>query len=326
MPSMKRFLRNSGHALAIFLCSLAASAVPTAVHAGGVVGPPANPDIVVVIERPTGDVAGTAAIQGFAFASAGIDRLDWVLDGQPMGNLPHGGERGDVPPAYPGYPIAETKNSGFSATWLMALLLPGQHEIIVNAYDNDGGVNSDSVTFTSHRFGDGRDRFIAQSEVEMQTFVLQDVKLYPGESAHKLFDVEFSWSQGAQSWVVTGIEVSCDTAQAFACPYAFVDQVAGVALQERTFPFFVEVSWTASNSPLVGYEIQRRQVFGQIVGQWGTVGYVPGFATFFNDYGVGILGNDVYEYRVRGFHAAGSGDWSAPVQIPAGNGPIVPLP
>lgn len=320
---MKRSLSTAALALLTALSAFTVLLGPSVARAGGVLGPPVNPDIVVKIERPTGHIGGNSAIQGFAFSSTGIDYLEWVLDGENMGRIPHGGKRGDVPPVYPSYPQQETQNSGFSATWLMALLQPGQHEIIVNAYDKNGGVNSDSVTFTSYRFGDGADRFIRQDEMELQSFVLEGVKLYPGENPHKLFNVEFSWSQGAQSWIISGIEVVCDVNVHGICITPFVAQVQSVTLQEQSFPFFIDVSWPALASSIVGYEIQRRQIFGQIVTAWETIGHSANYSNFFADYGVGILGNDVYEYRVRGFNAAGYGKWSPPSQIPAGNGPIL---
>lgn len=320
---MKQTLTTAAFALLTALCAFALLVGPSISHAG-VLGPPPNPDIKVVIEAPKGDVAGVIAIQGFAFSSNGIDRVEWSLDGKAMGTLPHGGSRGDVPPVYPGYPTKYTQNSGFSATWFMGLLTPGDHEIIVSAYDVNGGVNADSVDFTSYKFAN----FIKQGDMKLQNFVIENVVI--SDASTDFYDVEFSWSQAGQTWEISGIEKSCD-GSVIPCAALLITAPTSLVASSGSGPAlanFIQLDWDApSNGNLVGYEIQRRQVFGAIVGGWMTIGFSPAYASDYADYGATTILGDQYEYRVRGFDGVGPGDWSQTTIIPApapGPGPIFP--
>lgn len=317
---MKRSLSTAAFALLTALCAFAVLAGPSVARAG-VLAPPVNPEIVVVIEGPKGDVAGITAIQGFAFSKIGIDRVEWVLDGTPMGNLPHGGSRGDVPPVYPSYPKTEAENSGFSSTWFMGLLTPGDHEIIVSAYDTNGGVNSDSVNFTSYKFA----HFIKQDDMKMQGFAVRDVRIKEGSPY--LYDVEFEWSQAGQTWEISKITEVCDDNDGFPCATLLIQAPTNVQAQSTGtgLAIFIEVTWLNASVGAFGTEIQRREIFGQIVGNWETVGYAQSGYEFFSDFGASTLGGNVYEYRVRGFDGAGPGAWSQTVVIPApAPGPIFP--
>lgn len=319
---MKRQLTTAALAVLTALCAFAVVAGPSIARAG-VSGPPVNPDIVVSIESPKNDVAGVTAVQGFAFASNGIDRVEWVLDGTPMGRLPHGGSRGDVRDAYPSYPKSETENSGFSATWFMGLLTPGAHEIIVNAYDTNGGVNSDSANFTTYKF----ERFIKQDEMLLQNLVIRDVRTH--SNSDYLYDVELSWSQAGQTWEITKITESCDESGGGGlCLTPFPQAPTNVIASEQgvLLSRYVQIEWVApSDISDVTYEIQRRQIHGQIVDSWVVAGFAPANATSFKDFGAAVLGNPVYEYRVRGMNGGGVSDWSSTVTFPAPPpGPIFP--
>lgn len=323
---MKRPLTNAVLAVLTALCAFSVIAGPSIARAG-VLGPPVNSDIVVVIERPKNDAAGVTAIQGFAFSSIGIDRVEWTLDGEQMGRLPHGGSRGDVRdhPAYKKYPAAETGNSGFSAAWFMGLLTPGEHELVVTAYDTNGGVNSDQVTFTSNRF----DKFLKQDEMKLQNFILQDVRTHDG--SNHVYDVEFAWSQAGQTWEIRQIIEVCDATAGFLCPTLLAQAPVNVTAtqQGQILSDYITVEWDPQ-SPLsdVAYEIQRREVFGQIVGvnTWVVAGFAPANADHFDDFGASTLSSRMYEYRVRALNGGGPSDWSATVTIPTPpSGPILPL-
>merc|ERR1711939_441722 len=138
---MKTFFRRT----ALALLSVAATAAPSAAAL--------DSSIKLVIEEPGAEImTGIRNMRGFALGDEGIDEVVWYLDGDLKGRIPYGGSRGDVEAAYPGYPDSESP--GFSQVWNYANMEPGEHTILVRAYDLAGNYNEKEVTFTTARFGD----------------------------------------------------------------------------------------------------------------------------------------------------------------------------
>lgn len=320
---MKRSMSNAVFALLTALCGLAVLLGPSLSRAQ-VTGTPVDTSIVVKIESPKGDVAGVVLVQGFAIAHAGIDRVEWWVDGVHKGKLPHGGSRGDVPGSYPAYPKAHAENSGFSAAWSMALFEPGEHEIVVSAYDENGSVNSASATFTSNRFGDGDERFIRQDEVILQNFVLSDVRLYPGDDTAPQYDIVFAWSQAAQTFVATKITKSCE-----GCFVRLAKAPSGLKVTFDGQADANVLDWTPNDAAVIGYEVQRRSVadVGQVVdaSPWTSVGFQTGYKSFFIDEDLPKLhvAGERIEYRVRAFSEQDISPWTGPASLGSGNGNVV---
>lgn len=317
---MNTTIKSKALALLTSLCTLGFVAGGLPAHAASV-----DPSIKVVIESPTGEHAGVTVVRGFALAHTGIDRVTWKVDDKNMGTLPFGGSRGDVADAYKAYPKQYAESSGFATAWSMSLFDEGEHTIVVTAYDNAGGMNSDSATFTSHRFGADAERFLLQEEMVMQAFVMSGVKLYPGDDTAPQYDIQFNWSKAAQAFVMTKVSKICT-----GCVTRVTADPGGLqAKYSQTFQSNT-LDWTPNSASHVGYEIQRRYVEGsqgQVanVGGWKTIGYRPAYDASFVDWGLSPLmpAGDYVEYRVRAFSEQDVSGWTGAASVSRGNGGVI---
>lgn len=166
---------------------------------------PSLPEIVLSIEEPSQLANGIGNVRGWAVALDGIDRVEWDLNGVPKGEIPYGGNRGDIANNYPQY--ANSLYSGFSMARNWAQLSPGTHTITVRAYDNSGRSTSRTVSFNTTRF---HIPYLANpaalsigSNIQKtgdRSFVIRDT-YYDG----RYYDVHFTWSTSAQKFEISNV-------------------------------------------------------------------------------------------------------------------------
>ncbi len=291
--------------LPLFAFAMALSLLPsTAVAAQGQL----DPDILVVIESPGDDISGISLVNGYALSKKGsIDYVTWAVDGEDKGFLPYGGSRGDVDAAFPGY--ADSKDPGFATAWNYNHFTPGEHEIVVRAYDDKGGYNEAKRTFRTARFGDGADKFLKADEIELTHIPIAGLQLYPADATGDRFDVELVWSKAAQQYVIKTIDETCTRCSKLVYAPPTIDSVGSRATGR------VDLEWSGG-SPVIGYEIERRK--NSSVGPespWVQVGRASGVDPYFVDHPPPFEGQLVpaaaaYEYRVRGLGPSAKSDYS----------------
>ena len=99
-------------------------------------------EVRVGFESPqAGPVAGIGVIHGWAFAEqAGvrINRVDLVIDGQVLTDIPCCSTRSDVEAFFPTFPAANTRHSGWGLTYNWGNLRAGPHTVQVKLYTTEG--------------------------------------------------------------------------------------------------------------------------------------------------------------------------------------------
>lgn len=273
----------------------------------------ADPNILVVIESPGDDISGISLVNGYALSKTGsIDRVTWSVDGEDKGIMPYGGSRGDVAAAFPGY--ADSDNPGYATAWNYNHFTPGEHEIVVRAYDDKGAYNEAKKTFRTARFGGGADKFLTAADIELTTIPIAGLQLHPAGPKGDRFDVVLVWSKAAQQFVIKSIDGTCTNCTKL--PYAAptIDSVSSRAAGR------VDLEWSAG-SPVMAYEIERRSVQTGLTGPWIPVGTASSVDPYFVDHPPAFPGPIVtidaaYEYRVRGLGPSDKSDYSAVARIP----------
>jgi len=131
--------------LPIALSALAVGSLPVAVSAG---------EIQAALEEPANGLflSGLGKLQGWAFSSVALDRIEFYLDGDYLFNVPGGATRQDVANQFPGSPNAAF--SGFAAGLNYNILGTGPHTIGVKVVDVDGDTWEQSVNITVDYFTD----------------------------------------------------------------------------------------------------------------------------------------------------------------------------
>ena len=180
--------------------------------------------IKVVIEEPVegGRYAAISNLRGWAISPEGMGRylLEVYIDKEfAFGMAPYG-QRTDVGSAFPDYPSADT--GGFSMAFNYKNLTPGEHEIIVRAYDNADNYNEAKATFRAERFDS---EFIANdSEIDLSTtenIYLFDKQSYLVSGATlegEKWDFLLKWDRASQSFKTEGIvPTGSGSGEAYAC-------------------------------------------------------------------------------------------------------------
>ena len=106
--------------------------------AAGDAGPPASGDVL----------SGTATVAGWAWALTGVASVDVLVDGSRVGSATYGGQRPDIPVAFPGAP----SNVGFQYSLDTTAFSNGSHTVVVKATDGAGHVATfatKQVTFSN---------------------------------------------------------------------------------------------------------------------------------------------------------------------------------
>lgn len=277
----------------VLAAALGASvAVPAVPHAAQL-----DPQILIVVESPRDIMSGIGLVNGFALSKKGaIDYVSWSVDGEAKGFIPYGGSRGDVAAAHPGY--ADSNDPGFATAWNYNLFNDGEHELVIRAYDDQGGYNEAKKKFTTVRFGAGDDRFLEPSELELPRVPISGLRLYPNETFADSFDLELVWSKGAQQWVIERVEKVCQI-----CPKpAYGAPTLDSATQ---YPNDVVLTWSGGD-PVVAYVIESRGVPSLVDAPWTYEGTIAGterrFTVRLPQGGLNAIGH--VEYRIRALGAA----------------------
>ena len=91
---------------------------------------PAAPSVFrMALEEPVnGEIhSGVGNLRGWAVASAGVTKVEILIDGVYEFDAPYGASRGDVGGAFPD--VENAKNSGYSLSYAYSLLSAGEHTI-----------------------------------------------------------------------------------------------------------------------------------------------------------------------------------------------------
>ena len=168
-----------------------------------------NTEIVVSLEEPAkgGSYASISNLRGWAVAPQGIDYVEVFIDGSFAFEVPMGGARGDVGNAYPDYPNSDS--SGYSLAFNYKNLEPGEHQITIRAYDNEGNYNEKTNVFLTTRFISS---FIANdSKIDLSTtgniyLPNNQSMVVSGASIEgEYWDILLSWDRATQGFEITDI-------------------------------------------------------------------------------------------------------------------------
>jgi len=98
----------------------------------------ANLPLVGKLESPSDSkaVSGVKPIYGWALDREEISKVELLIDGTYVCDIPYGGLREDLKEAYAAYPNAE--KGGFALIWNYAVLTPGEHAVQVKAHNARG--------------------------------------------------------------------------------------------------------------------------------------------------------------------------------------------
>jgi hypothetical protein len=223
-------------------------------------------NIIVTIEEPVmgESYAGISNLRGWAVAPAGIGDYNFevYIDGQFAFDIPVGGNRGDVASQYPDYPNSD--KSGFSMAFNYKNLSPGEHEIRVVAFDNNGEHNDATASFSTERFVSS---FIADdSKVDLTTtkkmyyLEKQNAYLITGVTVEgEEWNFQLSWDRASQGFKTKAIrprapEDYCGThvSESGTCPSTTsgetTDFASGYISESRSFDFTAEVCRTSPST------------------------------------------------------------------------------
>ena len=107
----------------------------------------ARAEITFAIGEPSEGArkSGIGLISGWAVSDLGIVWVEAFIDGESLGPVPYGSQRGDVAAAFPGIPDA--LYSGWGMKWNYPLHADGEHVLTVVVTEQGGATASESVTF-----------------------------------------------------------------------------------------------------------------------------------------------------------------------------------
>lgn len=233
------------------IAALAAMAFPPGAPALAGVLPPPDASIIVMLEQPTSGVnTGVNLVRGYALSPAGIDFVEWFLDGTLKGRIPYGGSRGDVAAAFPGFP--DSQEPGFATAWNWALETPGEHGITVRAWDLAGHRNDASAIFETDRFPG--DPFVTDAEMSLDAFRIDGIAIAPSGFLNDFLGLTLAWSQAEQQFTIQAIDLTCQNCA------ALVQPPPGNLVATRMGDI-VDLSWDAPSPAIqtpLGYYLERR--------------------------------------------------------------------
>lgn len=191
--------------------------------------------------------------------------------------------------------------------WNYNHFTPGEHEITVRAYHDQGGYNEAKKKFNTTRFGDGADKFLRADEIELQRIPITSLRIHPADPSGDLFDVQLVWSKAAQQYTIESIGLTCGNCGTPS--YAAPTLVSATIRGDRS----TELRWTGGD-PVVAYQIESRAPMSIVGSPWTYVGTAAGTEARFiapaPPTGGGVIALLNLDYRVRGLGAADKTNWS----------------
>lgn len=158
----------------------------------------------VRLEEPVNGqpISGIGNLRGFAFAEAGIEKVEIYIDGEYDFDAPYGGSRNDVGNAFP--EVEGSADSGFSLAYGYTNLSPGTHTITARAINTDGVFVEDSATFEVLAFDEP---FISASQVvDLGEGAVQadgdEISLENVEIAGQVYDLTLKWRTATQGFEI----------------------------------------------------------------------------------------------------------------------------
>lgn len=222
--------------------------------------------IRAMLERPFNGqiVAGVGVVGGWAFSETPgvhITQVTLRIDGADVTTIPCCSERGDVQAGNPGFPSANTLNSGFGITLNYNLSSPGLHTLGVVIEDSSGAQweTTHSVTFVKpaeSEFLDSFDLSTATADRDGGDIVLTGVRaLDRASQQQRQIDVRLRWFDNLQGLgIVDSTTITTTSALTPVQPPVAIRQAATSSLKG-----FLESP--SNNSPVAGIDVLRGWTF-----------------------------------------------------------------
>ena len=169
----------------------------------------AHAEITFAIGEPAPGArkSGVGLISGWAVSDRGIVSVEAFIDGESLGPMPYGSQRGDVAALFPDLPDA--LHSGWGMKWAYPLHRDGEHELTVVVTETGGATASQSLTFEVVGFAS---EFIADpasvrtagatvTSTEDGRLVISGAEI-EGETV----DLELAWDTAAQQFLIDDIQ------------------------------------------------------------------------------------------------------------------------
>jgi hypothetical protein len=155
--------------------------------------------LIGCLENPKNNdkVSGIQTIHGWALDEKGVSRIELIVDGVYVSDIPYGGTREDLREAYPTYPSAD--QSGFALMMNYSTLSPGSHTIKLKIHNQ----NNETVELSTNVFVEKfHGEFVNQ--VTPYGGWLYDVNV-TSDGITRTYDVNLQWSNESQSFEITEI-------------------------------------------------------------------------------------------------------------------------
>jgi N-acetylmuramoyl-L-alanine amidase len=198
---------DSGWGFANWTGDLSGSVITTSINMNSNKNGVANFSLPFIgnLENPSNGqkISGITTIHGWALDGKKVTKVELYVDGTYAGDIPYGGSRDDVKDVYPQYPNADL--SGFGLITNYSFLSPGNHNIAVRLYNQDGQTKDMAATITVVRFsGD----FVTQ--VKPDSFWLNNISVTI-EGVTKTYDIQVQWSNASQGFEIKEIALEGDS-------------------------------------------------------------------------------------------------------------------
>ena len=150
--------------------------------------------------------SGIGLISGWAVSDRGIVSVEAFIDGESLGPVPYGSQRGDVANAFPDLPDA--LYSGWGMKWAYPLHADGEHVLTVVVTEQGGATASRSVTFEVVGFAS---EFITDpAAVRTAGAVVSSpqegrLSIAGAEIEGETVDLELAWDTASQQFLIDAI-------------------------------------------------------------------------------------------------------------------------
>jgi uncharacterized protein YkwD len=150
--------------------------------------------------------SGIGLISGWAISDLGIVSVEAIIDGQSLGPVPYGSQRGDVAAAFPDVP--GSLYSGWGMKWAYPLHSDGEHTLTIIVTEQGGGTASQTVNFEVVGFNSD---FISDpASVRTTEAVIESLEdgrlvLIGAEIEGETVDIELAWDTASQQFLIDAI-------------------------------------------------------------------------------------------------------------------------